>query len=248
MSFKKYAKYYDNIYSDKNYCNETKYLIKIIKKFTNKKKVLEVGCGSGGHAIEFSKLGYQILGLDKSSYMIKIAKRKSKKTKFIVKDAVQFNFNRKFNIVILNFHVINFIKKKVDLKIFFQNCHKSLSKNGLLIFDFINKDALQIFKPKNKLKIINIEKKNIKITRQTKPFLKNNKSILNILFLLKVFKKGKLVDKFREIHKLKIYSFKEYLKFSNAYFDYINDYSCMKLKKIDKKSWSGLLILKKKEI
>ena len=145
-------------------------------------------------------------------------------------------------------HVINFIKKKVDLKIFFQNCHKSLSKNGLLIFDFINKDALQIFKPKNKLKIINIEKKNIKITRQTKPFLKNNKSILNILFLLKVFKKGKLVDKFREIHKLKIYSFKEYLKFSNAYFDYINDYSWMKLKKIDKKSWSGLLILKKKEI
>ena len=32
------------------------------------------------------------------------------------------------------------------------------------------------------------------------------------------------------------------------YNDYINDYSWMKLKKIDKKSWSGLLILKKKEI
>ena len=80
MSFRKYAKYYDLLYKDKDYYNETLYISKIIKKSTKGKKILEIGCGTGSHAIELSKKGFQVCGIDNSKQMISAAKKKNKKT------------------------------------------------------------------------------------------------------------------------------------------------------------------------
>ena len=50
--YKKYAKYYDLIYSKKDYVNETKFILSMIRQNKVKgKNILEVGCGTGGHAI-----------------------------------------------------------------------------------------------------------------------------------------------------------------------------------------------------
>ena len=57
LMYRKFANYYDPIYSTKNYKTESEKVIKLIRKFkkTNDNKLLEAGCGSGKHIAYFKK-------------------------------------------------------------------------------------------------------------------------------------------------------------------------------------------------
>ena len=62
--FSKYADYYDALYQDKNYGEESKYIEKVINKFAGKRlNILELGCGSGSHAIYLKKKIIKLLRL-----------------------------------------------------------------------------------------------------------------------------------------------------------------------------------------
>lgn len=71
-----FAKYYDLMNSEKQYENESIELDSIIRKFikSKKPKLADIGCGTGNYTIEFSNLGYQVVGFDVSAPMINIAK------------------------------------------------------------------------------------------------------------------------------------------------------------------------------
>src|ERR1700757_3513991 len=77
--FDAYSQYYDLLYKDKNYKKETNYVHSLIKSYAaNTKKILELGSGTGIHACEFARLGYDMLGVDRSKTMLNMAnKRKS---------------------------------------------------------------------------------------------------------------------------------------------------------------------------
>ena len=81
MNFNQYSKYYDLFYKNKKYSKEILNIKKLVK-LNKQEKVLEIGCGTGNHSFELSKHCGQILALDKSLEMIKIAKKKKFKKKY----------------------------------------------------------------------------------------------------------------------------------------------------------------------
>lgn len=246
-SFSKYAKYYDKIYLDKNYKAEAQYISKILKKKKLKiLEILEIGCGSGGHAIQLHKLGYKLTGVDSSSKMIALAKKKNKNIIFLKKDGRCFRTRKKFDVVILLFHVINFFKSKKDLEKFFVNSFYNLKRNGIIIFDFINLNALKQYPPIKKDKFINLKKDQFLI-RKTFPNFNNAKKIFTIKFNIMIYKYKSLVEQFLEIHKLRIHSEKEFKKSYENYFTLIKIYKWMTFVNLKRKiDWNGTLILKKK--
>ena len=55
--------YYDLFYADKDYKLEANYIHKKIQEYNlNSYSILELGCGTGKHAINLIKFGYEILG------------------------------------------------------------------------------------------------------------------------------------------------------------------------------------------
>ena len=71
----KYARYYDLFNQGKDYNKECDFLEEIFKKFGDKiQTILDLGCGTGLHALELSKRRYTLTGLDLSEEMIKIAR------------------------------------------------------------------------------------------------------------------------------------------------------------------------------
>ena len=76
-----YSKYYDLVYEKKNYKFECKRIEGFLKYKENVKHILEIGCGTCSHSILLSKKGYDIIGIDNSKEMIKVAKEKIKKKK-----------------------------------------------------------------------------------------------------------------------------------------------------------------------
>lgn len=75
--YKIMAKYYDLMYSWKDYDSETQRLHKIVQEYKTSpgEDLLEVGCGTGGH-VEYLKQYYEVSGLDLSQEMLAIAREK----------------------------------------------------------------------------------------------------------------------------------------------------------------------------
>ena len=79
---KDYSAIYDFLYTKKNYTKETKLLKKILKKYLpQSKSLLDLGCGTGQYSNLMTKLQLNIVGVDRSSSMLKIAKKNIKKIK-----------------------------------------------------------------------------------------------------------------------------------------------------------------------
>ena len=71
---------YGQKYDSKNFTHGTIGECDFIEKeinFNKSLKILDVGCGTGRHAIELSKRGYNITGIDLSESQLKRAREKT---------------------------------------------------------------------------------------------------------------------------------------------------------------------------
>jgi len=63
---KDYASAYDFLYQDKDYEKECDFIESIFVRYSgNVKRVLDLGCGTGGHALILVRRGYHIVGVDR---------------------------------------------------------------------------------------------------------------------------------------------------------------------------------------
>ena len=76
-SFKKnYSEFYDTLYLKKNYKREFNLIKNLIRKYLKKpRSLLDLGCGTGKYSYLLTKLNLKVVGLDRSKFMIKIAKK-----------------------------------------------------------------------------------------------------------------------------------------------------------------------------
>jgi SAM-dependent methyltransferase len=75
-TFDLYAAYYDLLYRDKDYSEEVDYVNSLIlaHRGVQELSILELGCGTGGHATYLAKSGQTVYGIDVSPQMVKKAK------------------------------------------------------------------------------------------------------------------------------------------------------------------------------
>src|SRR4051794_23479888 len=75
--FADYAAIYDLIYSDKDYKGEVRFVDALCKRFVgsirHRISVLDLACGTGRHAIQLARLGYNVRGSDISRDMVRVA-------------------------------------------------------------------------------------------------------------------------------------------------------------------------------
>lgn len=69
------------------------------------KRILDIGCGTGRHAIELTKRGYRVTGFDLSEGQLRLAREKAAAAGVIVdfqrRDATQPHFEREFDLAIM---------------------------------------------------------------------------------------------------------------------------------------------------
>src|SRR5688500_12805755 len=87
----RHAELYDLLYADKPYAEEAMVVHRCLQEFnigaTN--RLLELACGTGSHAFELEKFGYQIVATDYSEDMLRIAQNKARKRSSTVDFRVQ---------------------------------------------------------------------------------------------------------------------------------------------------------------
>jgi len=142
--FRRYATYYDIIYQDKEYSRECSFFEKILRVYSRsmRGKILELACGTGGHAIPLAKRGYRISACDMSAGMVELARKKAKaqgvNIAFQVSRMQDFKAGKGFDAAVIFFASINYLRQACDIKKTFLNVHSQLKKGGIFTFDFWN--------------------------------------------------------------------------------------------------------------
>ena len=112
--FRAYAQFYDRIYADKDYAAECSFVQRILTAngVPAGARILDLGCGTGGHVIPLMKAGCDVTGVDVSGEMIAIAKAKAAEEgldpELIVGDARTLDMGRRFDAVISMFAVVGY--------------------------------------------------------------------------------------------------------------------------------------------
>ena len=75
--FEGYSKYYDLLYGDKKYSAEAAFVLELVRRHRpNASCLLELGCGSGGHALLLAQSEINVCGVDRSPWMVEMARCK----------------------------------------------------------------------------------------------------------------------------------------------------------------------------
>jgi len=102
--FENYARKYDNESFTQGTMGECDFIEQEIN-FDKSLKILDVGCGTGRHAIELSKRGYNVTGVDLSEAQLKRAREKAEENNLTVdfqcQDARNLSFNGEFDVAVM---------------------------------------------------------------------------------------------------------------------------------------------------
>lgn len=250
-NFVKYARYYDLLYRDKDYKKEADYVDSLIKRYSRKRNrtLLDVGCGTGGHAIWFAKKGYRVFGIDKSREMISVAREKlsgDNRAEFKPLDAERFSLRRKFDNVVSLFHVMSYLTANKAFMTSLENIRGHLEKNGLFIFDFWYGPAVLAQKPEKRTKETGDSLSVIR--RLANPKMRINQNVVDIDYKNAILNKHSgLTRVFRETHTMRYFFLPElHLMLEIAGFRIVRCLKWLSFKEeVSEKSWSGVIIARK---
>jgi SAM-dependent methyltransferase len=205
--FGEYSKYYDLLYSDKDYSQECDFVEEIFQNYsvTHVKTILDGGCGTAGHAIPLANKGYKVTGIDASEAMVKRAREKSEKLNlnidFRVADLCQFELGTKFDACISMFAAVSYITETENILRALSNIRHHLETSCLFIFDVWNGLAVLRQLPSVRVKSIEAEKQ--KIIRIVQPELDAFNHLCRVHYHLLVAQDNSLMDDIEETHTVR---------------------------------------------
>src|SRR6266404_972352 len=195
------ARYYDLIYSWKDYRKEAAAIRRLIAKYKRAKgnDLLEVACGTGRH-IQYLKDKFRVLGTDISAGMLSVARQSVKGARFQRADMVTLNLGKEFDVITCLFSSIGYVKSEADLKRTLQNFGRHLKKGGVVIIEpWLTKEIFKEGLPH----MTTYGDDRIKIARLDVSKARGNVSILNMHYL--VAEKDKTVKHFVDRHELSMF-------------------------------------------
>lgn len=183
-AFDAYAAYYDLLYKEKDYIREAAYIHDLIQRHSSDAhEILELGCGTGRHAIALTRLGYHVTGIDLSETMIAQAQKNSQSqsiegVQFLQGDLREFRIERKFCAVLALFHVMSYQTRNSDIQAAMATAAAHLIPGGVFIFDCWFGPGVLSDPPGNRIK--RLKDGDMHVTRLAEPTLYPNENRVDV--------------------------------------------------------------------
>lgn len=211
--FESYAEYYNIFNVSKAYEEEVDFVVSQFEsKYQSKPNLLDLGCGTGVHALAFAKRNWQVLGVDISPKMLEIANRRrakisgtlSQHLKFEEGDVRTFRCEEKFDVVTSLFHVASYQTITGDLDRLIETAKLHLKPNGILIFDYWYGPAVLNLKPS--VRVRRYEDNDVKALRIGEPSLNTAGNVVSVDFDVTLIDKSSgRAKNFNESHLMRYF-------------------------------------------
>jgi SAM-dependent methyltransferase len=137
-----YASAYDVMYADKNNAAECDAVLQLVERFGDGKisRILDLGCGTGRHAVEFAARGFDVTGVDLSEAMLNRARKRpyggGGALNYVQGDARTHRSAQPFDAVLMNFNVLGYMNSNDDLVAALATARANLREGGVFVADF----------------------------------------------------------------------------------------------------------------
>ena len=141
MAYENLAQVYDKIMTeDVDYRQWAEYCSELFKNaHCPGKKIVDLGCGTGGITLEMHHLGWQMCGVDLSKAMLKQAEERFKAANADIKlfhqDITKLDLPFKVDGALATFDAFNYLCTKADILACLKRVYALLNPQGVLIFD-----------------------------------------------------------------------------------------------------------------
>lgn len=207
--YKEFADIYDLIYSFKDYKKEVKKIKKLIKKYksTDGSELLDVACGTGEH-LKYLEDSFICTGVDINEGILNVAKNKVIGATFKQADMVNFDLNKKFDVILSLFSSIGYIQTYANLEKTIVNFSNHLKQGGVVIIElWFTKSTYWVGHPS----MTTYDGDDIKIARLNTTKLENDLSVMEMHYL--IVEKNKDVKYFVDKHELGLFEIDKTLEF-----------------------------------
>lgn len=150
-----YAAAYDTLYQDKNYAGECDLLEQIFAEHGGPvTRVLDLGCGTGGHSVPLAQRGYSVVGVDRSIDMLDRARGRATLARFEAGDITTLALGETFDAVLLMFAVLGYLTETQAVQAALSSARRHVRADGLLIGDVWYGPAVLAQRPTERVKVI----------------------------------------------------------------------------------------------
>lgn len=113
----------------------------LLRELSVNSHLLDLCCGTGQWAREFTRLGYRVTGVDASPSMVELAREIAPAAQFFVGDARSFAFKQSFSGAISVFNSLAHARNARDLLLIFRNIRGALCEAAPFVFDISMEEA-----------------------------------------------------------------------------------------------------------
>ncbi|MES2178065.1 MAG: class I SAM-dependent methyltransferase [Gemmatimonadota bacterium] len=162
-----YAQQYDVLYQDKNYDAEVDLLERLFSahRLTGQ-SVLDLGCGTGQHALRLANRGYDVTGVDRSPQMLSIARVKAEQTldelaphpSFVQGDVTSVRLGgAPFDAVLMMFAVLGYQVTNAAVRASLKTVRAHMRAGSLFVCDVWYGPAVLSVRPSERTKVVDTE-------------------------------------------------------------------------------------------
>lgn len=248
--FDLYAAYYDLLYRDKNYAAESAYVASLLAEAApDASSVLELGCGTGGHAQQLAGRGLDMHGIDLSAQMVEraLARRQASaalapRMHFKTADIRDYRAGRSFDAVVALFHVMSYQTGNADVLAALATARTHLRPGGAFVFDCWYGPAVLSDRPRELCKHVSDDR--IEVTRHTVPTMHVNENCVNVRFDIDIATRdGSDHRQVFEDHRMRYFFLPEIEKFLElSGFRLLSARTWMTRNPLDDRSWYACLV------
>ena len=151
-----YAAAYDELYQDKDYAAEIELIERVFRLYGQGpvRRVLDLGCGTGGHAVPLAERGYEVVGVDRSPDMLQRAMRRGSSARFRLGEIGTLELGETFDAVLLMFAVLGYHVGNADVQAALATARRHLHPSGLLFADVWYGPAVLGQRPSERVKVV----------------------------------------------------------------------------------------------
>ena len=243
--FASFGSWYDELYSDKNYCEEADKIHRIIKRYDGSAtSLLEFGMGTGKHALELVTKGYKVHGIEISREMLAQVKA-SEGITFSHGNITDHDERRTFDAIICLFHVLGYITDTQSLDRAFLNAARHLDRDGLFVFDYWHAAAVLSQGVQNRVKRVPIDQG--ELIRLAEPSMKPERNVVSVQYtLFQCDHEGHPVQRFEETHEMRYFSLPEIESFCERHGFMVETHECFDTgRELSGDSWNAITVARK---
>lgn len=205
----KSAGFYDAFYSERvDYEGDARYLREVFRTYApgKPKRVLDLGAGTGSHAVLLAKDGFSVDAVDMSAPLLEIAQAKVKgegvarKVKLHEMDMTRSLPEGRFDAAISMFGAWCYLRTDEDASKTLSMLAQRLPKAGLLVFEFWSPLG---WNPANRWDEAEMADGS-RVVRLTRPSLELKDDVYEFEMEHVVIRDGRLVANFSEVHGLRL--------------------------------------------